>query len=510
MRPAFSLIAASSLAATGPAGAFNFNVANSNAVAARARSAALSSTSCRPTARTRSTVRPSCDSISRVTERSPASSGASPWVGVEFGCRGQARERRRTAVRLAMEDSGRVWNKCTERVELGTSGLMVSRIGFGGIMVGGQMGEEQTHEVLNHAFDKAGINWIDTSESYPHPLIEEHKFKADPIIGSWLKGRDRSKVILCTKVAGRHPHCTWLRKDGSHTRLAREQILESVEGSLERLGTDYIDMLYLGDWPDRYIPNPGDYYYKTSLEHEIALDFEEKLMVVQELMDQGMVRQVAVANETPFGVTRYCEHAIWDGLPKIACVQQEYNLLTQNKVEMDLVEACAPRQENVAIVATQTLGGGALSTKYMFERNKLDRDPNLRLNKYVGFQGRYNSERVRQKIAQYKAIAARYDLSIHQLALAFVHNKPFITASLMGATNIEQLDQNVGALDVKLPDECLAEVISVQDSYIEPMLGPSEVTPMDEYYIDETYEFGDLTDENTRFKSRVTEGYTGP
>lgn len=154
----------------------------------------------------------------------------------------------------------------------------------------------------------------------------------------------------------------------------------------------------------------------------------------------GKVRHVGVAGETPYGVTRYCEHAIWDGLPKIACVQQEYNILTQNKVEMgeschvfrlltfrrlrwptwrdvfsssnkhvlasdgrvgcsklltpypapsstpchavalsncgggaDLVEACAPRQENVAIVATQTLGGGALSTKYMFERNKWDR-----------------------------------------------------------------------------------------------------------------------------------------
>ncbi|CAM9958690.1 unnamed protein product [Ectocarpus sp. 4 AP-2014] len=412
-----------------------------------------------------------------------------------------------------ISDEDREWNKFEEKdyVELGTSGLMVSRIGYGGMMVGGQMSEEQTHETLNHAFDVAGVNWLDTSESFPHPILPEHAHKADPIIGSWLKGRDRSKVILCTKVAGRHEQMTWLRKDGTFPKLTRDHVMESVHGSLERMGTDYIDVLSFGDWPERQTQHPGNYFWKKSDEHQTYMDFEEQLMIVQELKEQGLVRHVATAGDTAFGVTRYCEHAIWDELPKIAFCTQEYNLFTQNKVEFDLVEACTPRQENVAIVATQTLGGGVFSGKYLYERNQWDRKTGLRLNDYPGFQGRYNSPRMRSQLDVYQKIASKYDMSVHQLATAFVHNKPFITAALVGATNKYQIDQNIAALDTVLPEECCRDIIAVQDADIEPMLGPSEVEAMLTAYQDNLgQEFANEDDENTNFWGRIDGDYEGP
>eukprot|EP00752_Nemacystus_decipiens_P007229 g6470.t1 len=456
----------------------------------------------------------------------PASPFSRASAGSGLRRRKEARGRRGGEGGVAMEayrylntyhdgisDEDREWNRFEEKdyVELGTSGLMVSRIGYGGMMVGGQMNEEQTHETLNHAFDVAGMNWLDTSESFPHPIIPEHAHKADPIIGSWLKGRDRSKVILCTKVAGRHTKMTWLRKDGTFPKLTRDHILESVHGSLERMGTDYIDVLSFGDWPERQTQNPGNYFWKKSDEHQTYLDFEEQLMIAQELKEQGMVRHVATAGDTAFGVTRYCEHAIWDDLPKIAFCTQEYNLFTQNKVEFDLVEACAPKQENVAIVATQTLGGGIFSGKYLFERNEWDRKSGLRLNDFAGFQGRYKSPRMRSQLEVYKDIAEKYDMSIHQMATAFVHNKPFITAALVGATNKYQIDQNIAALDTVLPEKCCRDIIAVQDADLEPMLGPSEADTKLNFFSDTvSKEFGYVDDETSRFWDRVEGDYEGP
>ncbi|CAN0096992.1 unnamed protein product, partial [Ectocarpus fasciculatus] len=261
----------------------------------------------------------------------------------------------------------------------------------------------------------------------------------------------------------------------------------------------------------RQTQHPGNYFWKKSDEHQTYLDFEEQLMIVQELKEQGLVRHVATAGDTAFGVTRYCEHAIWDELPKIAFCTQEYNLFTQNKVEFDLVEACTPRQENVAIVATQTLGGGVFSGKYLYERNQWDRKTGLRLNDYPGFQGRYNSPRMRSQLDVYEKIASKYDMSVHQLATAFVHNKPFITAALVGATNKYQIDQNIAALDTVLPEECCRDIIAVQDCDIEPMLGPSEVETMLTAYSDNLgQEFANVDDENTNFWGRIDGDYEGP
>ncbi|CAN0272664.1 unnamed protein product, partial [Discosporangium mesarthrocarpum] len=135
------------------------------------------------------------------------------------------------------------------------------------------------------------------------------------------------------------------------------------------------------------------------------------------------VRHVGVSNETPYGISRFTEHAEWDDLPKIACNQVPYNLLTRLRVEMSLVETCGPKQCNVSMVATSTLGGGALTGKYLDEPSIYDRDLSLRFNAFPGFQARFNMKRSREVMRKFIKIADRYDMTITELALAWVYNK---------------------------------------------------------------------------------------
>eukprot|EP00953_Heterococcus_sp_UTEX-ZZ885_P025824 14007-Heterococcus_DN1.PRE.2 len=174
-------------------------------------------------------------------------------------------------------------------------------------------------------------------QSYPKPMDPETFGRADEIIGKWLKGRDRSSVVLATQlvlllcqeyiaqractatlghqVCGRSNYIDWIRADGSLSALTPEQIVESVEGSLRRLGTDYIDLLQI-EWPDRYVGWIADDWYDYESEHE-SVDFETQLMALQGLVDSGKVRTIGVSNETPYGIMKFCEHAEWDELPKI-------------------------------------------------------------------------------------------------------------------------------------------------------------------------------------------------
>jgi len=132
--------------------------------------------------------------------------------------------------------------------KLGSSDLIVSKVCMGTMTFGKQNTLEEGVQELNIAWDDYGVNFLDTAEMYPVPGSLETKGKTDETIAVFLKGRRREDVILSTKVAGRAERITWLRKDGSSTVVNRAQILESVDESLKRLGTDYIDLLQI-HWP---------------------------------------------------------------------------------------------------------------------------------------------------------------------------------------------------------------------------------------------------------------------
>ncbi|KAG5179064.1 aldo/keto reductase family protein [Tribonema minus] len=354
--------------------------------------------------------------------------------------------------------------------QLGTSDLLVSQIALGGLMFGLKTEEEQAHHLLNVAVDEYGVNFIDTSESYPRPMVPESFGRADEIVGSWLKGRDRASIILGAQVCGRSNFMNWLRKDGSNTALTPEQIVEAVDGSLTRLGTDYVDLLQI-EWPDRYVGELGDDYYDYSKEQD-AVDFLTQLEAMQGLITAGKVRHIGVCNETPYGIAKFLEHAQWDGMPRIASVQNSYNVLNRHTLELGVVEACAPKNGNVGIIAHTPLGGGVLTGKYI-DQTLLDMDKEARLNKFYGYQIRYLNEHCQAAVKAYKEVADKHGVSLTAAALQWVYSRPFVASTVVGVTSEAQLRENLDALSVELPEELQQDMAEVFRTYREPTMGPT-------------------------------------
>lgn len=201
---------------------------------------------------------------------------------------------------------------------------------------------------------------------YPVPTKAETTGQTDVAVGKFLKGRKRGDVILATKVAGRSDRMTWLRDDGSPVVVNKEQIIESVDKSLKRLGTDYIDLLQI-HWPDRYagglFGQPDFEGSKYDLEAGYT-SFEEQLSTLNDIVKEGKVRYIGVSNETPFGVCSMCEMAKYQPelYPKIVSIQNSYSLLVRKDFEAGLAEACY--HHNVGLLPYSPLASGILTGKY--------------------------------------------------------------------------------------------------------------------------------------------------
>ena len=178
-----------------------------------------------------------------------------------------------------------------------------------GTIWGQQNTEEEGIAQLDVAFDKYGINFLDTAEMYPIPTKAQTQGQTDRIIGKWLKGRKRGNIIIASKVCGRSPQRTWMPgRNGRGTTLAYDEIMISVDESLKRLGTSYIDLLQI-HWPDRYVPLFGASPYDISMERDDVVPFEEQLRAMQDLVKAGKIRYFGVSNETPFGVMKFSQLA---------------------------------------------------------------------------------------------------------------------------------------------------------------------------------------------------------
>ena len=275
---------------------------------------------------------------------------------------------------------------------------------------------------LNEAFDVFGVNFLDTAEMYPVPTRKETQGDTDRVVARWLAGRDRSKVILATKVSG--PGITWLPgRDGKSSRVTAREIELSVDFSLQRLGTDYIDLLQI-HWPDRYVPLFGAAPYNFSLERE-AVSFEEQLTAMDKLIKSGKVRYFGVSNETPYGVMKFAAIAEKLGLPKLISIQNSYSLITRSDYEAGLVEVCSPRNENVGLLAYSPLAGGILTGKYS--------DPNVssgsRLNIFPGYMQRFKQSLCVAAVDEYSRIAVKHGLTPAELALAWCYSQPHVAST---------------------------------------------------------------------------------
>ncbi|OIW20924.1 hypothetical protein TanjilG_25730 [Lupinus angustifolius] len=352
--------------------------------------------------------------------------------------------------------------------KLGDSDLNISEITLGTMTFGEQNTEKESHDILNYAFEN-GINALDTAEAYPIPMKKETQGSTDLYVGSWLKSQSRDKIILATKVCGYSERSSYLRDNANILRVDAANIKESVEKSLKRLGTDYIDLLQI-HWPDRYVALFGEYSYDPS-KWRSSVPFVEQLQAFQELIKEGKVRYIGVSNETSYGVMEFVHAAKVEGLPKIVSIQNSYSLLVRTRFEADLVEVCHPKNCNIGLLSYSPLGGGSLSGKYIDINSEAAKRG--RLNLFPGYMERYNKSIAREATIEYLELAKKHGLTPVQLALGFARDRPFMTSSIIGATSVDQLKEDIDAFlttERPLPAEIYADIEAVFKRYKDPAI----------------------------------------
>ena len=268
---------------------------------------------------------------------------------------------------------------------------------------------------------------------YPIPTKPETQGKTDQAIKLFLQDRNRKDVIIATKVSGRSERMDWLprRQKGTKAALTREQILDSVDASLERLGTDYIDLLQL-HWPDRYtgaLFGMGDFLPSEYEAAPTPTEFEEQLAALQELVVAGKVRYVGVSNETPYGVCAMVHLAkqFPKLYPKIISIQNSYSLCVRKDFEAGLSEACY--HHNVGLLAYSPLAGGSLTGKYQ----NVDAPPEgSRFTLFPGFMDRYSNSLNAEAVSAYCDLARKHGLSPAELALSWCYHRELVASTIIG------------------------------------------------------------------------------
>jgi aryl-alcohol dehydrogenase-like predicted oxidoreductase len=339
-------------------------------------------------------------------------------------------------------------------IKLGNSELNVSNICLGTMTFGQQNTEEEAHQQLSFAIER-GVNFIDTAEMYPVPPRAETCHRTEEFIGAWLEHQARDQIILATKAAG-PGRMDWIR-DGK-TQFTRENLRSALENSLRRLRTDYVD-LYQLHWPDRNAPIFGGYHFNPENERE-TVPLLETIKALDELAGEGKIRHWGMSNETPWGLMTALRLADENNLQRPVSVQNAYNLINRTW-ENGLSEI--GYRENVSLLAYSPLGFGFLSGKY------LD-DPKAggRVNLFTGFAGRYSKPNTQKAISAYVELARANNMTPTELALGFVYHQWCVGSTIIGATTMEQLQQDLDASEVTLSTDVLEEIERIHLTYPNP------------------------------------------
>lgn len=339
---------------------------------------------------------------------------------------------------------------------LGRTGLEVSRICLGTMTWGEQNSEREAHAQPDAAL-AAGVNFIDTAEMYPVPPKAETYGRTEEYIGSWFKARaNRERVILATKVMSRSDDLTYVR--GGNTRLTRANIEAALDASLRRLRTDYID-LYQLHWPDRRTNTFGRLGYVHD-GADAPVPIEESLAALADLVTAGKVRHIGVSNETPWGLAQFLRLSQERGWPRIASIQNPYSLLNRS-FEVGLAEFA--HREDLGLLAYSPLGFGVLSGKYLDGA----RPEGARLTLFTRFR-RYTGESAQQAVRAYTDLARRHGLDPARMALAYVNTRPFLTSTIIGATTLQQLRDNLASIELTLSDEVIAGIEAIHTAHPNP------------------------------------------
>ena len=335
--------------------------------------------------------------------------------------------------------------------KLGNTDIDVSIICLGTMTWGEQNNKKEAFSQMDCALDY-GVNFFDTAELYSVPPRKETWGSTEKIIGDWLEERGcREKVILATKVTGRSG-MKWFRN--KETRLNKEQINLAVDGSLKRLKTDYID-LYQLHWPDR----KSNFFGQLSYKHQNDDDFveiEEQLGVLSELVESGKVRYIGLSNETPWGLMKFLSIAERLDFPRVVSIQNPYSLLNRS-YEVGLAEISI--REKCGLLAYSPLAFGMLTGKY----DNGSKPDGARLTLFGNMFTRYTKPKGLKYSEKFNDLAKRFNISPTQMALAFVNSRDFLTSNIIGATNLQQLKENIESYKVKLSEDILDEIEKISE-----------------------------------------------
>lgn len=339
-------------------------------------------------------------------------------------------------------------------VKLGNSDLSVSEVCLGTMTWGQQNTQKQAHEQIEYALNK-GVNFMDTAEMYPIPPKAKTQGSTERYIGEWFAkdAGNREKVVLASKMTG--PGLSWIR-DGS--AMTGASLKQAVEGSLSRLQTDYID-LYQLHWPNRTSPhfakNWPDRLSFAGVDAQQQRDgMLELLQALDACVKEGKIRYCGLSNETPWGINEYLDLSKEHDLPAIVSIQNEFNLLHIKDFPY-LIEECV--MKNVGYLAWSPLSTGILSGKYrngdkpegsrwtMLQRNGLFRD----------------TPRTHQAVDALLEVANDHDLTLTQLSLAWVYQFHGVTSTIIGATKLSQLKEDIAAHAIELTEQAQADINAV-------------------------------------------------
>lgn len=343
--------------------------------------------------------------------------------------------------------------------KLGRTDLLVSEICLGTMTWGSQNSEAEAHQQMDYAVAN-GVNFFDTAELYPTtPVSAETYGKTEEFIGSWLqKTGKRGDIVLASKIAGSgRPHI----RDGQP--ITPDTIRAAVEASLRRLRTDYLD-LYQIHWPDR-----GHYHFRAAWGFDATEQDREKsaadilaiLETADDLVRAGKIRALGLSNETAWGTLKYIRTADEKALPRVASIQNEYNLLYR-VFDLDMAEVA--HHEDVGLLAYSPLAAGLLSGKYLDGARP------------AGSRGTINTDlggrlqpRQEPAVRAYQTLAAEHGLDLAQMALAFCLSRPFMASVIIGATSMEQLKTDIAAAGLSLTDDVLSGIAKIHRQYPMPI-----------------------------------------
>lgn len=332
---------------------------------------------------------------------------------------------------------------------LGRTGLVVSEICLGTMTFGNQADEAASRAILDRAYE-AGVDFLDIAEVYPVPPDPRWAGRSEEFVGRWLADKPRDGLLIATKVAG--PGSGWFVAPvrANHTALDRHHIVRAVEGSLRRLGTDYID-LYQTHWPDRGVP------------------IEETLAALTQLVESGKVRYVGCSNETAYGLTRSLWASAVNGFARYQTIQNNFSLLNR-RFEDELAEVC--RREAVSLLPYSPLAGGVLSGKY--QDGARPAGARFTLYEQASPRGqtmtrRFVNEGTLSSTARFARIAREASLPVSTLAVAWSLAHDFVGSTIIGATTPAQLTDTLAAAEVKLTPDVLAACNEVSKEIRYPM-----------------------------------------